>query len=104
MYTMKKSKQDGTAEEVYGLITVLPREGTGDAQQRTVILSDLASAGIQAAAEYFASPHHLLEFQNRRKTEGQTAIPSAYQIVIKATAKAWLPLGFQYETPRILAQ
>ena len=104
MYTMKKSKQDGTAEEVYGLITVLPSEGTGDARQRTVILSGLTSAGIQAAAEYFASPHHLLEFQNRLKAEGLTASPNAYQIVINATANAWLPLSFQYETHRLLAQ
>ena len=83
---------------------MLPSEGTADAQQRTVVLSGLTSAGIQAAAEYFASPHHLLEFQNRLKAEGQSAIPSAYQIVIKATANAWLPLSFQYETHRLLTQ
>jgi hypothetical protein len=30
------------------------------------------------------------------------SISRAYQIVIKATANAWLPLSFQYETHRVL--
>lgn len=88
--------------EVYGLITVLPSEDTTDNQHRTVIISGITSAGTQAAAEFYTSPQRLLEFKERLKAEGHAQFPRAYQIIVKATANATLPLSFAYETHRVL--
>jgi hypothetical protein len=101
-YIIKRESGGSVPEEVYGLITVLPSEGADDGTRRTVVLSGLTSAGMQAAAEFFASPAGLLEFQNRLKAAGQATIPRAYQIVIKVNSNSILPLSFRYEAHRIL--
>lgn len=103
-YAPKRSQQGNAIEEVYGLITVLPSEGATDNAQRTVILSGITSAGMQAAAEFFASPAGLQAFQQKLQQTGQAQAPRAYQIVIKVHSDSILPLSFQYETHRLLAQ
>lgn len=100
-YTYKRDDRN-EVPEVYGLITVLPSEGTTDTGQRTVIISGITSAGTQAAAEFYTSPHSLLEFKERLKAEGHASFPRAYQIIVKATASATLPMSFAYETHRVL--
>lgn len=87
--------------QTYGLITVLPGEGA-DVEQRVVIFSGLGSAGGQAAAEFFASPHSLREFQQRLKAEGLASFPRAYQVIVKTTSNSTLPFSFSYETHRVL--
>lgn len=102
-YAPKRNHQGKAIEEVYGLITVLPSEGATDSAQRTVILSGITSAGMQAAAEFFASPSGLQAFQQKLQQTGQSQPPRAYQIVIKVHSDSILPLSFQYETHRLLA-
>ncbi|MFN7929929.1 MAG: hypothetical protein U0Y68_18675 [Blastocatellia bacterium] len=86
------------AIEVYGLITVLPSESATSEQHRTVIFSGVNSAGAQAAAEFFASPEHLLELQKHLQQEGHAQFPPAYQVVVKAEPDDNLLLSFKYET------
>ncbi|MFN0121059.1 MAG: hypothetical protein ACKV2V_11215 [Blastocatellia bacterium] len=92
----------GWIEEVYGLITVLPSEGATDSAQRTIILSGVTSAGMQAAAEFFASPSGLLAFPRKLQAAGQAQLPRAYQVVVKVHSDSILPLSFQYEMHRVL--
>lgn len=101
-YAPKRKNQGKVIEEVYGLITVLPSEGAGDGIQRTIILSGVTSAGMQAAAEFFASPSGLQAFQQKLQAAGQTQLPRAYQVVLKVHSDSILPLSFQYETHRVL--
>ena len=101
-YAPRRKNQGKAIEEVYGLITVLPSEGANEGAQRTVILSGITSAGMQAAAEFFASPSGLRTFQQKFQLPGQRQIPRAYQIVIKVHSDSILPLSFQYETHRLL--
>jgi hypothetical protein len=86
----------------YGLITVLPGEGA-DGARRIVIFSGLGSPGGQAAAEFFSSPHSLLELQRRFNAAGIDSFPRAYQVIVKTTADQTLPFSVAYETHRVLA-
>ncbi|MBS1811148.1 MAG: hypothetical protein JST84_23495 [Acidobacteria bacterium] len=86
---------------VFGLITVLPGEISGNHQNRIIIFSGVNSAGAQAAAEFFSSPEHLLEFKKELKKAGQESFPPAYQIVVKAKTDDSILLNFAYETCRI---
>lgn len=86
------------AEVVYGLITVLPSEGSPGGEHRTVILTGTNSAGAQAAAEFWTSARELAALQNRL---GGT-FPSSYQVVVRATASATMALDLFYETHRVV--
>jgi hypothetical protein len=97
---MVKRDEQQRAIEVYGLITSLPSEG--DNNHRTVIISGLNSAGTQAAAEFFASPQHLQALQEKLQTEGHRRFPDAWQVLIKTTSDATLPLTCSYVTHRVL--
>lgn len=88
--------------EDYGLITVLPSEGADEGQQRLVVISSLTSAGAQAAAEFFSSPHQLLVLQEKLQAEGHRAFPSSWQVIVKTTADAILPLSYSYVAHRVL--
>lgn len=101
-YAPTRKNQGKAIEEVYGLVTVLPSEGATDGAQRTIILSGVTSAGMQAAAEFFASPSGLQAFQQKLQAAGQTQLPRAYQVVLKVHSDSILPLSFQYETHRVL--
>ncbi|MGH9838180.1 MAG: hypothetical protein ACREEM_05290 [Blastocatellia bacterium] len=102
-WTIKRDEQRRAAE-VYGLITVLPSEGASDGRQRTVIISGLNSAGTQAAAEFFASPSSLLDLQRRVRAEGPGPFPTAWQVIVKTTSDATLPLSYSYVTHRVLSR
>lgn len=98
------SKQDGSDPEweVFGLITVLPSEGSPDSKQRTLIFSGTDSAATAAAAEFFSSPKNLQEFKKHLQEDGYTEVPRAYQIVIKTNSVVTLPLSSSYLAHRIL--
>jgi hypothetical protein len=84
---------------VFGLISILPAEGDGEQQLRYVIISGISSAGIQAAAEYIASPFHLEALS--RRLDRPATWPGKLQILIHASTTSTVALSFGYETHRI---
>gem|GEM_PF-595845 len=100
-YAIKLGQQQRLTQ-VFGLITVLPGESSGDHQTRILIFSGVNSAGAQAGAEFFSSPEHLLELKNELKKAGHDTFPSAYQIVVRAETDDSILLNFHYETYRII--
>jgi hypothetical protein len=88
--------------QVYGLITVLPNDGSPEHPRRTVIFSGVNSAGAQAAAEFFSAPENLTEFRKRLNSEGHKHFPTAYQVVVSAETDDNIMLNFKYETHRLL--
>lgn len=88
--------------QTYGLITVLSDTDPKGSPQRTVIFSGIGSAGAQAASEFFSSAPHLLDLQKRFREAGQDDFPRAYQVVVKSTSSATLPLDFSYVAHRVL--
>jgi hypothetical protein len=88
--------------DVYALITVLPSDGSPHNQHRTIVLSGLNSAGTQAAAEYITSAAYLSHLKQQFRLNNQTSDPSSYQVVIKSTTDATLPLNISHVTYRIL--
>ena len=97
------SKRDanGKLVEAYGLLTVLPSEGS-DGRRRTVLISGTYSAAVSAATDFFCSPAKMREFQEILVRDGQRSFPVAYQLVIQATTDHVLPLGSRYATHRTL--
>jgi hypothetical protein len=89
--------------ETYGLITVVPSPGVPEQQRRTVVISGLASAGIQAAAEFFTSPKSLRELRDKFLAESTDGIPPRYQVVIRTATVDNMPRAWRYETHRVLA-
>jgi hypothetical protein len=100
-YALERDQQQHLAV-VFGLITVLPGESSGDHQDRVLIFSGVNSAGTQAAAEFFSSPEHLLELKNELKKAGHDTFPPAYQVVVRAETDDSILLNFRYETFRII--
>jgi hypothetical protein len=88
--------------QVYGLITVLPNDGSPERPRRTVIFSGVNSAGAQAAAEFFSAPENLTELRKRLNSEGHNHFPPAYQVVVSAETDDNILLNFKYETHRLL--
>jgi hypothetical protein len=88
--------------QVYGLITVLPNDGSAEHPRRTIIFSGVNSAGTQAAAEFFSSPEYLTELRKRLNSEGHNHFPPAYQVVVSAETDDNIMLNFKYETHRLL--
>jgi hypothetical protein len=100
-YALKLGRQQRLTQ-VFGLITVLPGESSGDHQNRILIFSGVNSAGAQAAAEFFSSPEHLLELKKELKTAGHDTFPSAYQVVVRVETDDSILLNFRYETYRTI--
>lgn len=85
------------AEVVYGLITVMPSEGSPAGERRTVVLTGTNSAGAQAAAEFWASAREMGALIRRMGGE----LPRSYQVLVRATASATMTLDVFYETHRV---
>lgn len=100
-YALKRDQQQHLTE-VFGLITVLSGESSGNQQPRVVIFSGVNSAGTQAAAEFFSSPEYLLELKNEMKKAGYDTFPAAYQVVVRAETDDSILLSFHYETYRVI--
>jgi len=82
----------------WGLITVLPSEGTTGVPKRTIVFSGISSAGTQAAAEYFTSPVHLRQLKERFLADKQPGFPTAYQVVVETDISHTIPLKVRYKT------
>jgi hypothetical protein len=91
----------GQLIEAYGLLTILPSEGS-DGNERVVVVSGTYSAGMAAAMEFFASGPRMRELRDRLQREGQKGFPPAYQVVVKATTDSTLPLGASYAAHRVM--
>jgi hypothetical protein len=100
-YALKLGQQQRLTQ-VFGLITVLPGESSGDHQNRILIFSGVNSAGAQAAAEFFSSPERLLELKQELKKAGHDTFPPAYQVVVRVETEDSILLNFRYETYRII--
>jgi hypothetical protein len=100
-YALKLGLQQRLTQ-VFGLITVLPGESSGDQQTRILIFSGVNSAGAQASAEFFSSPEYLLELKQELKKAGHETFPPAYQVVVRAETDDSILLNFRYETYRII--
>jgi hypothetical protein len=100
------ASSSGGEYSVYGLITVLPSDGTEGAAARTVILSGLGSAGTQAAAEFFTSERSLAALDSHLKidvkSDGTARTPRAYQVIVGSTSQSGLPLTVRYYSHHIL--
>jgi hypothetical protein len=83
--------------ETFGMVTVLPSEGS-EGKQRTVIFSSSYTAGNQAAMEYFTSAKSLRELRSRMGGK----LPEAYQVIVRTSVNQMLPLAYRYETHSIL--
>ena len=100
-YALERDQQQRLAV-LFGLITVLPGESSGDHQTRILIFSGVNSAGAEAAAEFFSSPEHLLELKNELKKAGHESFPPAYQVVVRAETDDSILLSFSYVTFRTI--
>ena len=88
---------------VYGLLTVLPSEGSNGAK-RTVVISGIGSPGGHAVADFFSSPDRLREFQNRLRAEGHQKLPSAYQVVLRSSWSENLMVSYEYVAHAVIAR
>lgn len=91
----------GKLTQAYGLVTVLPSEGS-DGQRRSIFLAGTYSAGISAAADFFCSPVKMNAFQRLLEKEEGKGFPAAYQMVIRAHTDHTLPLGNEYAAHRVM--
>ena len=92
----------GDPAQVYGLLTVLPSDGTPGQPRRTLIVSGVSQVGIQGAAEFFTSPELLADLKNRLRQDGLSTFPKAYQLVVRCTAQDSLPLSCSYASHYVL--
>jgi hypothetical protein len=88
----------------YGLVTVMPSPGVPGQERRTVVISGLTSAGIQAAAEFFTSPRSLGELKERFRKEGIAGVPAHYQVLIRTMSVDTMPRAWSVQTHRVLAR
>jgi hypothetical protein len=98
-------RRDNTGHytQVYGLVTVLPTEGTTDGGRRTMVFSGITSVGCHAAVEFMTSPQSLHAFLDRIEAEGFKSFPESYQIVIRAgTTSETLLISADYETHAVI--
>jgi hypothetical protein len=87
---------------VYGLVTVLPSDGTPDASHKTVVISCTNSAGCHAAMELFASPPELRALRERLRGEGHAGFPPAYQVVVKCRVYKTQAMSWEYAGHTVL--
>lgn len=82
-------------DDRYGIITVLSPDSPSG-RTRVVHFSGLASAGTQAAAEYFSSAAQLRQLAARFEADGIRGFPRSYQVLVRAKAIAMLPVQMKY--------
>jgi len=91
----------GEPNVVYGLVTVMRSLGGADGE-RTVVISGTNSAGSQAAAEFITSAEQLRVLKDRVAEGRGGAFPESYQVVVKASSSATIPLTIQYVRHRVM--
>lgn len=92
----RREGRPGGPAEVYGLLTVMPSEGSPGEQYRTLIASGVSHVGIQGVMEYFSSPERLRDLKSQLQKDGLPTFPPAYQLVVRCTAEDSLPLSCGY--------
>jgi hypothetical protein len=92
------------AGAVYGLITVLPSEGSRDRARKTVVVSCTYAAACHAAMEFFASPAEMRALRARFRGEGHAGFPPAYQVVVKAHVYKTQALSQEYAAHTVLEE
>lgn len=98
----RREGRPGDPAQVYGLLTVLPSDGTPGEQRLTLVVSGVSQVGIQGAMEFFASPERLLELKERFRQDGLDTFPKSYQLVVRCTAEDSLPLSCGYAAHYVL--
>ena len=83
----------------YGLVSVMPSEGSAGGRQRTIVVSGLTSSGTHGAMEYFASPYHLSELRGKF---GASGFPPAYQVVVRCVSSADRLVSYHYAAHAVL--
>jgi hypothetical protein len=93
----------GESGVVYGLLTVLPSDGSPESHPlKTVVVSCTNSAGCHAAMEFFASPNHMRALRDRFQKDGQTGFPRAYQVVVKCRVFKTQAISGEYAAHTLL--
>jgi hypothetical protein len=92
-------RADEILKEVFGLLTVLPSEGSGSST--TVLVSCTNAAGCQAALEFFSSAQSMRDLLGRF---GQGEFPDAYQVVIRCRVHISQAITGTYEDHVILQE
>jgi hypothetical protein len=75
------------------LITATDLEGK---PKRTVVVSGSASAGVQAAVEFFCSPVRMQEMKARFLAAGLKGFPPVYQVVVRCKTSGVRLLSYEY--------
>lgn len=92
----RREGRPGGPAEVYGLLSVMPSEGSPGEQRRTLIASGVSHVGVQGVMEYFSSPEQIKDLKSRLRGDGHRTFPQAYQLVVRCTAEDSLPLSCGY--------
>jgi hypothetical protein len=88
---------------VYGLLTVLPSDGSPEGTpQKTVVVSCTNAAGCHAATEFFASPRDMRALRARFVEEGIAGFPRAYQVVVKCRVFKTQAISGEYAAHTVL--
>ena len=91
----------GAEREEYGIVTVLPTQGSGG-RGRTVAFSGIGAGSVWGAAEFLCSEESLTLLKRRLRTEGYSRWPASYQVLVRVITNRGLPVKFQYATHRVL--
>jgi hypothetical protein len=81
---------------LYGLLTVISSADSQGTPKRTVVISGSASAGVQAAVEFFCSPVRMREFKDRLRASGWKSLPPTYQVVVRCKTSGVRLLSYEY--------
>lgn len=100
-FSRKPESSSGTLE-AYGLITVLPTEGSSSAHERTFVISGVSNAGIHGAMEFLASSERLQNLKERFTRQGLPGVPAAYQVVVRCYAANELLLSYEYAAHEVI--
>lgn len=87
---------DPVPSNAYGLLTVITSTDLAGKAKRTLVLSGSASAGVQAAAEFFCSPWRMRELKERFQAMGIKGFPGTYQVVVRCKTSGVRLMSYEY--------
>jgi hypothetical protein len=93
------AKRDGQNKlvESYGMVTVMPSEGS-EGRQRTIALVGAYTAGVQGAMDFATSGEALRDLRQRMGGK----FSAAYQVIVRTSIDKMLPLSYRYESHVVL--
>lgn len=92
-----KRREQNTLVETYGMVTVMPSEGS-EGRQRTIAVVGAYTAGVQGAMEFLTSAQALRDLRQRMGGK----FPAAYQVIVRTSIDKMLPLSYRYESHVVL--